>query len=540
MQELDADTGEIRARGEMVLSENLLSAETAAAEMRGVANENTRVKNPVYHYQLCWQPGERPTQEQWVSAAKNSIQSLGFQEHQYILGAHSDTGHFHVHVMVNRVHPETYKAHYPQFSKRSLDKTLREIEADQGWKHSHGLYRWDEKLQRSLKNTPEQMREQRESSIEKQPSARASKVQEYTDSESLETYARGYPAKHLDGILQRRDATWDNVHALLRHYGLGLEKGEKGGYTVRGVGTDIRVKASKVFRNQFAGKDNRARLAERLGEYTAPTQLVQARKPQVEYAPRPLKRDPQERFERREQRAKEREQLRARYRTYKAQATAMGARQLGDAQERMQSLRNDQAARRAEVKALKMSPTQRKAMRSVLAAESVQERESLRETLKQERAATKVQTYREWVEDHAEVGDIAAARQLRGLLYRDQRAIRERGKSLLGEVPSIESANRKKYDPVFHAIANMHWEVNRKTGDVIYKLDGTNSFVDSGQKLHLLDNREATLVASLKVGQRKFGGLLHVTGTDQEKAEIALAAAKHGLNVHFTDERMNH
>ena len=205
----------------------------------------------------------------------------------------------------------------------------------------------------------------------------------------------------------------------------------------------------------------------------------------------------------------------------------------------MQSLRNNQAARRAEVKALKMTPTQRKAMRSVLAAESVQERELLREQLKQERTATKVQTYREWVEGRAEAGDIAAARQLRGFLYRDKRAIRERSKNLLGEAPSIESANRKKYDPVFHAIANMHWEVNRKTGDVTYKLDGKNSFVDSGQKLHLPDNREATLVASLKVGQQKFGGLLHVTGTDQEKAELALAAAKHGLNVHFTDERMN-
>ena len=53
-QEFDPDTGEIRPRGEMILSENLVSGETAAAEMRGVANENARVKDPVYHYQLCW------------------------------------------------------------------------------------------------------------------------------------------------------------------------------------------------------------------------------------------------------------------------------------------------------------------------------------------------------------------------------------------------------------------------------------------------------------------------------------------------------
>ncbi len=69
-QEVDSETGEIRPRGEIVLSANLLSLETAAAEMRGVANENARVKDPVYHYQLCWQPGERPTQMQWESAAK--------------------------------------------------------------------------------------------------------------------------------------------------------------------------------------------------------------------------------------------------------------------------------------------------------------------------------------------------------------------------------------------------------------------------------------------------------------------------------------
>jgi hypothetical protein len=52
-QEVDSETREIRPRGEVILSENLLSPETAAAEMRGVANENARVKDPVFHYQLC-------------------------------------------------------------------------------------------------------------------------------------------------------------------------------------------------------------------------------------------------------------------------------------------------------------------------------------------------------------------------------------------------------------------------------------------------------------------------------------------------------
>jgi hypothetical protein len=85
----------------------------------------------------------------------------------------------------------------------------------------------------------------------------------------------------------------------------------------------------------------------------------------------------------------------------------------------------------------------------------------------------------------------------------------------------------------------MTWVVDRRTGDVTYRLDGRDAFVDVGEKINLIDNREATLAASLKVAQEKFGTYLHVTGTDEVKREIVTAAAKHGLNVRFTEDRMN-
>jgi hypothetical protein len=354
-----------------------------------VANENARVKDPVYHYQLCWQPGERPTQRQWESAAKKTIQQLGFDEHQYILGAHSDAEHFHVHVMVNRVHPETYRAHYPQFSKRSLDKTLREIEAEQGWKHSHGLYRWDERTRQAVRNTPEQMRELRDYSVESRASQRAGKVQEYADTESLEVYVKGAPADHVQNLLQGNKATWQHLHSLLRHYGLELEKGDKGGYTVHAIGTELRVKASKVFRNDFAGKANRARVAGKLGLYTPPEDPILAHEPRVEYRPRSLKRDPRDRAEKREQRAAERVQLRKAYQAYKEQVAVMLQKQWENGRETMRRLREEQGSRRVEIRNLHASPTQRRAMRSVLAAESVQEREVLRHRLREERAASR-------------------------------------------------------------------------------------------------------------------------------------------------------
>jgi hypothetical protein len=539
-QELDAETGAIRPRGEMVLSENLLSPETAAAEMRGVANENARVKDPVYHYQLCWQPGERPTQVQWEAAAKKTVRQLGFDEHQYILGAHSDTEHFHVHVMVNRVHPETYRAHYPQFSKRSLDKVLREIEAEQGWKHSRGLYHWDERTRQAVRNTPEQMRELRDYSIENRVSQRAGKVQTYADTESLEVYVKGAPADQLHDLLQGSNATWQKVHALLHHYGLALEKGDKGGYTVRAIGTDLRVKASKVFRDDFAGKANRSRIANKLGPYRAPEDRILTYDPRVKYTPRSLKRDPQDRAEKREQRAAERAQLRKAYQAYKDHVAVGLQKQGEDGRETIRRLREDQAARRAHIRTLQASPIQRRAMRSVLAAEFVQESEILRHRLREERAARRAKTYREWITEQAEVGDIAAARQLRGFLYREKRARRESAVRLGQEVLTIESASNQRPDAVFYAIANMTWVVDRRTGDVTYRLDGNDAFIDVGEKINLIDSREATLAASLKVAQEKFGSYLHVTGSDQLKREIATAAAKHGLNVRFTEDRMNH
>jgi hypothetical protein len=116
----DPVTDEIVERGEHLLSDNLLSRETAAAEMRAVGFENPRVTDPVYHYQLCWRPGERPSRAQWEEAARKTIQDLGFGEHQFLVVAHDDREHFHVHVLINRIQPETYKAHYPAFSKREL------------------------------------------------------------------------------------------------------------------------------------------------------------------------------------------------------------------------------------------------------------------------------------------------------------------------------------------------------------------------------------------------------------------------------------
>jgi len=263
--ERDSETGEKLARGEIVLSDNLLSLDTAAPEMASAASSNRRGQDPVYHFQLTWQPGERPSREQWESAAKRAIADLGYAEHQYLIVAHDDKAHFHVHIMLNKVHPETTRAHTPLRDMLILDKALREIEHEQGWKESVGHYRWDAVTGTAVRNT----REERHalSNANAKASGKASKFEHYHDAVSLQAYVKDKAALDLLGILSRDKSDWGAVHRMLHGHGLEMKKGEQGGYTVHAIGTELYVKASDVFRCSFAGKTNRAQTERRLGEW---------------------------------------------------------------------------------------------------------------------------------------------------------------------------------------------------------------------------------------------------------------------------------
>ena len=69
-------------------------------------------------------------------------------------------------------------------------------------------------------------------------------------------------------------------------------------------------------------------------------------------------------------------------------------------------------------------------------------------------------------------------------------------------------------------------------------IDGKQALFDVGQKIHLLDQREATLVAGLEMAVQKFGARLEVFGNGEQKKQIALAAAKHGMRVEFTEQAL--
>jgi hypothetical protein len=104
-----------------------------AREMGAAAlGADSRLEKPVYHVSISFSETDQPTREQMCEAADRVLGELGLSEHQALLVAHEDKGHPHLHVMANRVHPETGKAASVSFDYRRIESVLRELEREWG------------------------------------------------------------------------------------------------------------------------------------------------------------------------------------------------------------------------------------------------------------------------------------------------------------------------------------------------------------------------------------------------------------------------
>ncbi|MCC3256357.1 TraI/MobA(P) family conjugative relaxase [Xanthomonas campestris] len=570
---INPETGEVLERGDVFLSPALLSAETAAKEMWAVASENPRVKDPVEHYILSWQEGEQPSKEQWHEAVTHTLEALGWKDHQWLAVSHEDTDNFHVHVMANKVHPETYRSHTPDWMHKTLDKCCREIEAKQGWAHSNGLYRWDADARMAVPVPREEREKRREANDNRRAErGKAGKMEQFGDAESLQTYAKGVPAKALDAVMKREGATWQDVHSALAKHGLELQKGERGGYTVRARsqdGKDVHAKASDVFRKQFAGKAQRAATEAKLGDWQPPAAYVRdVAKVEQRYdrhrePKREWKRDPDKRQQQREERARERAELKARFTLYKSDFYRVRSDQRRtesqQAKVRFKALATEARAKREEIRQANMSPALRQVARSIAAAEAVQAREQLRAQLAEQRqAANRAMDYRTWLVVQAAQGNKAAASQLRGFAYQEQRIAAQQGRQSAPELgayadsgrPEAERAKRPAADPMATrstlerdrpaAALRMTWEADTRAGTVDYYMDGQKAFTDRGSKVQFAkkDSGHDEIEAALRLGVQKFGKELDIKGSASFKMQAIEVAVMRGIDVQFSEKAM--
>jgi hypothetical protein len=557
-QERDADTGELLLRGDVVMSKSLLGFDTAAMEMQGVASLNNRCKDAVCHYELAWPPGERPTRPQWVDCALHTLKALGYEGQQFMIVAHDDKKHFHIHIMLNKVHMETLRAHTPYRDWFTLDAAVRFLEAKHGWSHTPGPMRWDEDTQQAVL----QSRSERHASqsAQQHPTGAAAQFEHYQDQESFQSYVRREVAPRVGTLLARRNVTWNDLHRLLSNAHLKLEKGESGGYTVLAVDYNIRVKASNVFRNNFAGKINRQTTETALGPWTpASTSGYESDQHAAQHGVQHETRDSALREERKAQRHAERSSLMADYNQYRNQQRAICKGLTTEGRVARQHLMVSLRQRKKEIRASALSWPDKKALLSQAAAQSVLEVRSLKLSVQQRRQEAFPKNLRSWVADRADEGDTRAAAQLRGWRYADQRNQRRLDARLeanamhIGPPPDHDGsadwadlaqqrlASQQKEQALANQIAATRiWTINRKTGDVSYALNGQVSVIDRGRIVTVLNQDKAAVLFGLEMAVQKYGSRIACDGSVEWKRMVTMTAVKHGISVQFTDLEMQY
>jgi hypothetical protein len=408
--------------------------------------------------------------------------------------------------------------------------------------------RWDEDKKTAVPASKAERDAAR--SAQQHPTGAAAQYEHYHDEESLQTYVRREVAPRVRTLVTRQNASWEVLHELLAKYHLRMEKGEAGGYTVLATDHNIRVKASDVFRHNFAGKDNRNATEQLLGRWIEPVTSLQ-----------PLPTDtghttvlnPTLRAERREQRLRDRNALLAEFNQYRNQQRSVckGITVKGREDRQQALIRLKQ--RKREIRALAQPWRAKKILLSEAVAASVIELRVLKMSTQKTRQAQFPNSLRTWVAERAAEGDARAGAQLRGWRYADQRNQRRLEATLetnaLHLGPATEDKNtdwsefmqqrlaaQRKAENLAEQVATARiWTINRTSGDVSYTLNGKLSVIDRGRRVTVLNRNEAAIVFGLEMAVQKYGSRIACSGGDDWKRQVVKVAVQNGIFVEFTD-----
>jgi hypothetical protein len=316
------------------------------------------------------------------------------------------------------------------------------------------------------------------------------------------------------------------------------------------------VKASDVFRHNFAGKVNRQATETALGPWIpASTSGYEA----DQHAVRTPLRNSAQREERKAQRLSERVSLMVDYNQYRNQQREVCKAFTTDGRECTQYLREVLQLQKKEIRASALSWPDKKVLLSQAAAQSVLEVRALKLAIKKRWQEAFPKNLRTWVADRAAEGDARAAAQLRGWRYADQRNQRRLDATLeanglhIGPPPDpdgstdwadlaqLRLAAQQKQQALANQIAATRiWTINRKTGDVSYTLNGQVSVIDRGRIVTVLNQNEAAVLFGLEMAIQKYGSRIACEGTVEWKRMVTKTAAQHGISVQFTDPEMQH
>lgn len=99
----------------------------AAKYMEATAQLSARTRKAAYHLMVAWHEEERPTPELMQDVARQTLQRAGLKEYQALVMGHGDKPHPHLHILLNRVHPESGRAWKTNHDFARFDRIMRDL-----------------------------------------------------------------------------------------------------------------------------------------------------------------------------------------------------------------------------------------------------------------------------------------------------------------------------------------------------------------------------------------------------------------------------
>ncbi|HLR27019.1 MAG TPA: relaxase/mobilization nuclease domain-containing protein [Fodinibius sp.] len=200
----------------------------------------SRAEQPVYHLSLNYADADTPTRAQMIADGDQVLEELGLGGHQTMMVAHRDTGHRHLHLMVNRVHPDKTRAWNTWRDRTRIKDILGELEQQRGYQRVSAGREWERAP--GLELSDGEFKQLRKRGMEHPPLA--VKVEMIGVEEMI-----------------REAGSWEEIQHELAKDDLWITDKNRGG-VVKDLRTNKTIKLSRIHRDHSFGK-----LEQRFGKF---------------------------------------------------------------------------------------------------------------------------------------------------------------------------------------------------------------------------------------------------------------------------------
>ena len=463
-------------------------------EMLELALSNPNSKMPVEHFVFSWQAGEHPTPQQIEEAVDIFLGHIGMEDHQIIYALHNDTENTHLHVMLNRVHPETEKALNINngFDIKAIHQVCARIEHAQGWMpKQNAMY--------VMENGNPVENKFRDIDPLRPHHEKAAQKELFTGEQSAERRAK---TAIVPALTKAR--SWVEFHALLAKNGVRYEKKGSGALVLVAGET---MKASTACRDAGLSK-----LEKRFGVFVpAPANLKITDVPTTVLMPAVKRKDWESYQGDKERWFREKKsmmgRLKAKHETERKAFADHWRKQWKETFTRSWQGRGHE----------------RNALSSVFAAQKAVARIEMMERQKLERQAQAktfppYPQFRQWLEWQTQ------ERQKEEELKLKKRAADLEHRALAQTASRTIAIQDRPADIRDFKPTPTGLFVEYRKGDV-------TAFVDHGQKITLQQNNSDAVLAMLQLSQAKWPGGFTITGDGAFKTQCVQLAAQHGFKI---------